>query len=342
MNYFTINWSSGKTDFVFGDFSEVIRKDLQNRKLIFICDERLVELYPEISCFNPVILISANEENKSLQNIDLLYQKLIEFGADKHTVIVSIGGGIISDLAGFIAATFFRGMPLVLVPTTLLAMIDAAIGGKNGLNFNHHKNQIGTIRQPEKIIIDKRFLKTLPAIQIKSGMAEVIKHAVISGDELFNEVQKPENITQWSKGIFSKDWLIKVMQVKIKIVLDDEFEKGNRRILNFGHTIGHILEMQEKISHGEAVSIGMVIAAKLSVYLKKCEQKSVDQLIAALSHFNLPVVSKYNVQNIISHLDSDKKKIGKEINYVLMEDIGHVVVERMTIEKLKNFLLEIF
>ena len=185
MNNFSIKWPSGKTDFVFGDFTEAIRQYVPKHKLIFICDEKLAELYPEISFFKPIIKINASEDNKSLQCVDLMYQKLIEFGADKHTIIVSIGGGITSDIAGFLASTFYRGMPLVLVPTTLLAIADAAIGGKNGLNFGQYKNQIGTIRQPKKIIIDNRFLRTLPAGQLKSGMAEVIKHAVISGDNLF-------------------------------------------------------------------------------------------------------------------------------------------------------------
>jgi len=340
MNNFSINWSSGKTEFVFGDFAEAIRQYLPNRKLIFICDERLIELYPEISFLKPIIKIHANENNKSLQFIDLIYQKLVEFEADKHTIIVSIGGGIISDIAGFLASTFYRGMPLILIPTTLLAMIDAAIGGKNGLNFGKHKNQIGTIRQPEKIIIDNRFLRTLPNEQIKSGMAEVIKHGIISGVDLFSEIQQPENIEQWNKGVFSDKWIKKIMQVKINIVINDEFENGNRKILNFGHTLGHILEMQENISHGEAVSLGIIIAAKLSANLKKCTQKTVDQLIKALSLFNLPINSNYNIQNIVKHLESDKKKEGSKINYIFIENIGHVVVEQIPIEKLKKLILE--
>lgn len=339
---FSISWPSGNTDFVFGDFAEKIRQLIPGRKLIFICDEKLIELYPEISTFHPLISISAKEENKSLQSIDLLYQKLVGFEADKHTVIVSIGGGIISDMAGFLAATYYRGMPLVLVPTTLLAIVDAAIGGKNGLNYGKNKNHIGTIRQPEKIIIDDRFLRTLPLVQIKSGMAEVIKHAVISGNDLFKEVQKPENVLQWKKGIFTCEMLKKIMQVKINIVKDDELEKGTRRVLNFGHTLGHIIEMQEKISHGEAVSTGMILAGKLSVNLMKCDQKTVDQLSNALSLFDLPVELNVKIQKIVKLLESDKKKEGKEINFILIENIGRVVAERIQIEDLKKLLVKVF
>ena len=342
MNSKIINWPSGKTEIVFGAISKLIEKYFSGRKLIFLCDENILKLYPELFNNQKLIKIKASEKEKSLRLIEEIYSKLLEWEADKNTVFVAVGGGITCDIAGFAASTFYRGMPLVLVPTTLLSMVDAAIGGKNGVNFNEHKNLIGTIRQPEKILVDTQFLKTLPGAQMRNGMAEVVKHSFISDGFLYSELKKTENIENWQKNIMSDDLLWQIMKVKIDIVIADEQENGKRKILNFGHTLGHIIEMQEKRTHGEAVSIGMIMATKLSKHLNKCKPETENQLIEMLDSFDLPVLTKLSIAEINKHLKFDKKKSGNEIHFVFIEKIGNVFNEAISIEKLKKILLEVF
>lgn len=342
MNSKTVNWPSWKTEIIFGGISELIEKFLLGRKLIFLCDENILKLYSELFNNQKLIKIKASEKGKSLKLIEEIYSKLLEWEADKNTVLVAVGGGITCDIAGFAASTFYRGMSLVLVPTTLLSMVDAAIGGKNGVNFNEHKNLIGTIRQPEKILVDTHFLKTLPSTQMRNGMAEVVKHSFISDGFLYSEWKKAENIKNWQKNIMSDDLLWQIMKVKIDIVLADEQENGKRKILNFGHTLGHIIEMQEKITHGEAVGIGMVMATKLSTHLNKCMPETENKLTEILASFGLPVSTTLSISEINKHLKFDKKKSGNEIHYVFIEKIGHIYAEPIPIEKLKKILLEVF
>jgi 3-dehydroquinate synthase len=337
-----INWPSGKTEIVFGGISELIEKFLSDRKLIFLCDENILRLYSELFNNHKLIKIKASEKAKSLKLIEEIYSKLLEWEADKNTILVAVGGGITCDIAGFVASTFYRGMPLVLVPTTLLSMVDAAIGGKNGVNFNEHKNLIGTIRQPEKILVDTNFLKTLPSAQMRNGMAEVIKHSFISDGFLYSELKKAGNIKNWQKNIMSDSLLWQIMNVKIDIVLADEQENEKRKILNFGHTLGHIIEMQEKLTHGEAVGIGMVMATKLSIHLNKCMPETENQLTEMLTSFGLPVSTTLSIVEINKHLKFDKKKSGNEMHFVFIEKMGHVYTEAIPIEKLKKLLLEVF
>ena len=338
----TINWPSGKTEIIFGEITKLLKNYLADKKSVFLCDKNILHLYSELFAGQKIIKVKASEKGKSLKLIEKIYAKLLEWEADKNTVIIAVGGGITCDIAGFAASTFYRGMPLILVPTTLLSMVDAAIGGKNGVNFNEHKNLIGTIRQPGKIFVDTRFLKTLPVTQMRNGMAELIKHSFISGESLYKKMKTTKSIDNWQKGSISDDLLWQIMKVKIDIVLDDEQETGRRKILNFGHTLGHIIEMQEKLTHGEAVGIGMIMATKLSRHINKCKPETENQLSEILISFGLPVSTKLGISEINKRLKFDKKKSGKEIHFVFIEKMGNVYTEHIPIGKLKKLLLEVF
>lgn len=335
MKNFTINYNSAKTNVLFGNYIDVLNKTLAGKRIITICDKNIFSLYPEIKKFSPLILIDATEVQKSLKTVNKIYDELVKLNADRATFIIAIGGGVTCDIAGFAASTFYRGLSFFLVPTSLLAMADASIGGKNGVNYKNHKNLIGTINQPQSIIIDKNFIKTLPAREYKNGIAEIIKHAIISGDNFFNKLKNNS-----SKKI-NDDILKLSVQIKVKIVTADEKENGARKILNLGHTIGHIVEMEKKLKHGEAVSVGMVLAAKISESLNKCNSVTVNRIIELLKFYNLPTKCKINFKKIEKHLIFDKKNDNGNLHFVFIDDIGKVVIEKISVKKLIDTILKI-
>lgn len=335
MKNFTIKYNSIETNALFGNYIEILKKLLQNKKVIIVCDKNIYSLYPEIRSISPVVCIEANEKLKSLKTIEVIYNKLITFNADRATYIVAIGGGITCDIAAYAASTFYRGLKFVLIPTSLLAMADASIGGKNGVNYKNHKNIIGTINQPETIIIDKNFLKTLPQEEYRNGIAEIIKHAIISGDVLFNKLKNNK-----SRKI-NDDILRLSIKTKVEIVTTDEKEKGIRRILNFGHTFGHIIEISESLKHGEAVSIGMVLATKISERLNKCDSSITNKIIKILKYYNLPTTCKLDFKKIEKQLFFDKKNENGYIHFVFIEDIGKVAVEKILRKKVVNVLSKV-
>ncbi len=264
----------------------------------------------------------AGEKSKTRKTKEKIEDGLIQKGFGSDTVIVGLGGGVVTDLAGFVAATYCRGVRLVLIPTTLLGMVDAAIGGKNGVNTPKAKNRIGTFYFPELIMIDTDFLKTLPEKEMLMGGAEILKYGLIDDPSLFQDL--PKLFSSIDKTIE------KSIAAKKKVVGEDpEEKKGLRRILNFGHTIGHALETIEnyKISHGEAVAIGLLVESYLSHlmgYLSSPNFHKIERLLAN-SDFLLKISSKVTKQKMLTAMARDKKAKGKLPRFVLIEEIGKVV-----------------
>jgi 3-dehydroquinate synthase len=339
MDNLSLNLITGNTDIIFGNYSEKLKLISKNRQIIIICDSNINRLFPEISKKYISINITAFESEKTLQNVEFIYSQLLELKTDKSTLLVAIGGGIICDIAGYVAATFYRGLSVVLIPTTLLAMVDASIGGKNGVNFNNHKNIIGTISQPETIIIDTNFLKTLPHEEFKNGIAEIIKHSIISGGEFYNSISKNNDL---KSGIISETAIKSAIKIKLEKVSADVNEKNIRKVLNFGHTLGHIIELKQGISHGKAIAIGMLMATKISAYFNKCDNKLVDEIENLISFYELPVDTSVNIDKIIESLEFDKKKNNETLHFVFIENIGTVKQESISIENLKKCLLALF
>ncbi|MBU0585907.1 3-dehydroquinate synthase [Candidatus Micrarchaeota archaeon] len=305
-------------------------------KTVVITDQNVLRFHRSKLPNCPVIEIGLGEVSKTLQTVNMIYEKLMELNADRGTFVLAIGGGIVSDVAGYASSTYLRGLKFGFVPTTLLAQVDASIGGKNGVNFKGYKNLIGTINQPDFVFCDISMLKTLPLEEIKNGYAEVIKHAAIADPNLFTYLEKK------SKAALSMDEkavekiIYNSIKIKAKIVEKDEKEKGERRKLNFGHTIGHAVEKVCGLRHGEAVSIGMAAAAKLSVQKGLLENQDAQRLESLLKEYGLPVSMNASANSIIDAMEKDKKRENTDIKFVLLTSLGNAVVEPISMNELRD------
>ena len=275
--------------------------------------------------FEPYLVeIPEGESYKTLDTASAVYDRLIDAQLDRRSILFALGGGVIGDLTGFVAATFLRGVPFVQLPTTLLAMVDASIGGKVAVDHPRGKNLIGAFKQPAAVIADPSVLESLPEAEWRSGMAEVVKHAVIGNAELFQESE----IGNWKLEI--GNWLVRAIQVKVDIVSRDPFEQGERAKLNLGHTFGHALEKLSnyQMRHGDAVAIGTVCAARLAVRQGICSEGLVSRLENLLSKLGLPtrVPDELSSQAIFDAMATDKKRANGRLRLVLPRTLGDVVI----------------
>ena len=308
------------------------------KKMIIITEDYIFKLHEKKFDGLKVLLIKGKEANKTQDTIDFIINKLLEFNIDKQWLIVGVGGGVITDLVGYVASIFKRGVSLGLVPTTILAMTDAAIGGKNGINVGKYKNMVGTTYRPSFILYDYSFLDTLPKFEWVNGFAEIIKHACIKDEEMFYELEK-NNIDYYINNRTETSKLIeKNVAIKTGVVVADEFEKADRFQLNFGHTFGHAIENLYQLPHGHAVSIGMVIAAKISEETNNFDSISVDKLKKLLLQYELPVTQKMNNAEVLELLVKDKKKAGENINFVLLNKIGEGTVKQLAFHNIASLL----
>jgi len=319
-------------------------------KLFVLMDENSYEFcYPLLSSDSEKLLdaellqIDSGEDNKSIEIAAQLWESLTEYGADRHSLLINLGGGIISDLGGFVASTFNRGMDFVNIPTTLLAMVDASIGGKTGINQGHFKNQIGLFSTPKQIIIDERYLETLPQEQILSAYAEMIKHGLIADADYYEKLSS----VKLMKPKYLKAFIERSIQIKKEIVEQDPTEKGLRKMLNFGHSVGHAIESffmntDAHLLHGEAVAIGMLAEAYLSHEILKMpvhELKIIEQNTGF--HFNHIRLEDSQLNDIAELVFHDKKKEGNSLNFSLLKQIGKCeinvqVTKNQIINSLKN------
>ena len=289
------------------------------------------------------ILIADGERYKNLQSVSRIYDALIRVGADRGSALIAVGGGVIGDTAGFAAATYLRGISLVHVPTTLLAQVDSSIGGKVGVNLAAGKNLVGAFHQPALVAIDPLLLRTLPRREFRSGLYEVVKYGVIASRGLFDRVAGN------TKGIFARDpavlgpAIVESARIKAQVVSEDERESGLRRILNFGHTIGHALEAITKyrrFRHGEAIAYGMLGAADLAVArgaLAEREREAIARLIALLGP--LPPIGDLPIGEVLEAVRRDKKVVHGKLHFVIAIEIGATMtVNDVTEEELRAVL----
>ncbi len=277
-------------------------------------------------------VIDAGEKSKNLDTVNDIYKFLLDLKVDRNDVLIALGGGVVGDTAGFVAATFLRGIEFVQVPTTLLAQVDSSIGGKVGVNFSNIKNIIGAFYQPKFVYINTNSLKTLPIREVRSGMAEVIVHCIIDDIELFDYIDSNLNgIFQFENDILEHT-IRRSCLVKISIVEQDEKEKGMRAILNFGHTIGHAIESvyNFKLLHGECVSIGMVGAFRIAQHLGMIDNMARLKVINILKKINLPYyLEGLNVEKVFHQMFFDKKIYNNILTFVLPVKLGQVVKYRV-------------
>lgn len=290
------------------------------------------------------IILPDGETHKTLNTISFVYDQLIQMDFDRNCSIIALGGGVIGDMAGFAAATFFRGVPYIQIPTTLLSQVDSSVGGKTGVNLTGGKNLVGAFYQPKMVIIDPDVLSTLDLKELRAGLAEVIKYGVILDETFFDFLVK--NILK--ALALDHDTLVHIIQtccsIKADVTAQDETEKGIRSFLNFGHTIGHAIEAltgYQKYVHGEAVAMGMAAVSRLSVFWGLCSQAESDHLIALLEKTALPVdLPEFSLSDYIDVMLKDKKRDAGGVKMVLMKRIGKVCTELKTADQLTAALKE--
>ncbi len=331
------SFSQKSTSYYFDGSFSYLNELVDRKRSLIITDENIFAVHRRQFGDWPTIVIKAGEEYKTQDTINLIIAKLIECQADRKSFVVGIGGGVITDLTGYAASVYMRGIKFGFMPVSILAMVDAAIGGKNGIDVGSYKNLVGTINQPEFLLYDYSFLQSLPQQEWINGFAEIIKHACIKSNTLFRHLER-HSISSFQNDLSLLGELIKEnAAIKSNVVVNDEFEKGERRLLNFGHTWGHAIETTYQLPHGHAVSIGMMMACKLSEKLTGFKETNrVEQL---LQQYNLPVSLDVDKQKAIELLKMDKKKDSASMNYVLLEDIGKAVVMNIPMEKLEQLIL---
>ena len=336
--------------------------ELTPNKIAIIADQNVLHLFPyyieTLGFAAPMHIFSVlpGEKNKSIEEAVYLWQNLLENHFDKQSLVINFGGGMVSDLGGFVASTYQRGIPFVNIPTTLLGMVDAAIGGKNGVNITGVKNMVGTINLPEKVIIDTQFLKTLSPRELYNGFGEMIKYALIGNEKLWNKIKKLENIRNQD---IKKEWIDYCVSFKEKIVREDLYDQGPRHILNFGHTIGHAIEayfmqkdVEEKkfiptVSHGHAVALGMVMESYLSYRYGLLSQAAFEEIRSVILRYYKNVIkdlSSGQIKKIIDLCVLDKKNRNGKINITMLEAVGqatpnHIVSKKECEEAVKQLLV---
>ena len=301
-----------------------------NRHCLSIFDNHFQHAYS-------LLTMEAGETNKHLSTCEDLWASLSERGADRNSLLINLGGGVVTDLGGFVACTYKRGIDFINIPTSLLAMVDASVGGKTGVDFQGLKNQIGIIKEPEFVVIDDVFLQTLPQDERRSGYAEMLKHGLIADADYFSLLSSK------SIDINAKmtDHIRHSISIKSKVVTKDPFEQGLRKILNFGHTLGHSIEThflehptKNRLLHGEAIAIGMIMEAELSCRATNLTVEERDQIKTVFSSIYEPVsFSEGDVIAIKGLLKHDKKNQYDQVRFVLLKAIGSPVIDCIVSEE---------
>ena len=352
-----VNLAENSYDIFIGEnlenaFSKLITTAKFSAKVLVISDEnvgkvygpKLMQLLNKEGLTAELYLVEAGEHSKSLEVAEKIYSKAITMGLDRKSAIFALGGGVVGDLAGFIAATYLRGVPFVQLPTSLLAQVDSSVGGKVAVNHTLGKNLIGAFYQPKAVFIDLAMLNSLPKREIYTGLAEIIKYGIIYDKEFFTYLdQHVEEILALDKTVM-KHVIARACEIKAEVVSQDEKEAGLRIILNFGHTIAHAIESEtgyKLYNHGEAVAIGMHGAAKLSLYLGLITAETVEKIITLIEKFKLPLKAKNcSAQGLYKILYRDKKVVNGMVQWVLVESIGKVKVEKNVPDEIVRKVLE--
>ena len=336
MKNWKVKFSTSTVSFVLDGKFATVDKMVDKTNAFYITDENVYALHENKFKGKKTIVIPAGEDHKHQATVDFIIEALLNFGATRQAVLIGVGGGVVTDVVGYVAGVYMRGVAVGFVPTTILAMVDASIGGKNGIDVGLYKNMVGLIRQPSFLLYDLDFLKTLPTHQWENGFAEIIKHAAIKDAKMMKELAS-HNLAYYQKDKKSLAALIeKNVQIKVKVVQKDEFEKGDRKLLNFGHTLGHAIENEHALLHGHAISIGMVYASKISQVLLGFKEKGL--LVDTLKKYGLPTSIHFNIEHAMQIMQKDKKKATAGMQYVLLKKMGQVVYETVPMKSLEKLI----
>lgn len=336
---YSVTFPGGTVRYLFNSSFEHISQWLNPQDCIIITDSNVNGLYYQLfTDFKAVITIPAGEEHKNFSTILSVTQQLLEHRAHRKTFLLGVGGGMVTDITGFIASVYMRGVPFGYVPTTLLGMVDASVGGKNGINIGLQKNLLGTISQPDFILFDTQFLHTLPDEEWSNGFAEVIKYACLFDKELFAELTERDIQYYKNDNAVASALIARCADWKNKIVLADERESGMRKLLNFGHTAGHAFETVCNIPHGQAVGLGMLVACRLSEQfgLNKTVR---EQLHGLLQQYGLPTTIQADTHALMNVLTMDKKREKDSIDFILLKEVGKGEIRNISFEKIRQALV---
>lgn len=323
-----------------GDFS-IIESIVQKEKLVFITDENIYQAHKEKFSTHKTIVIKAGEEFKNQQTVNTVIDELINLNVDRQSFVVGVGGGVVTDLAGFAASIYMRGIKFAFVPTSILAMVDASVGGKNGIDVGVYKNLVGVINHPEFLLYDYSFLETLPEEEWVNGFAEIVKHTCIKDEDMFTFLEENSLTAFRSSAEMAGSLIRKNVEIKYNVVSQDENETGERKLLNFGHTIGHAIENTAKLPHGSAISIGMVAACHISERINNFPSADTQRIINLLQQYHLPVQVDFDKEEAWRILQHDKKKAGSDMNFIVLDSIGKASVKSIPMQELYQIFKDI-
>jgi 3-dehydroquinate synthase len=334
----TYRFSSAPVEVYFDAKFRQLEKLVDKKKGIIITDENIFSAHHSKFKNWNVITLKPGEQFKIQATADTVIEQLIGLEADRQSVLIGVGGGVVTDLTGYVASIYMRGIRFGFVPTSLLAMVDASIGGKNGIDVGEYKNMVGIIRQPSFLFYDSSLLSTLPDKEWSNGFAEIIKHACILDRPMFKLLESTSLDKLRKKKPLLDDIIRRNVHLKSGVVKRDEFEQGDRKLLNFGHTLGHALETQYELTHGQAVALGMIFAGWLSA--KLLGYKDLTRLEKTIATYGLPTRASFDVEKVFNVLKMDKKRVSKTMNYILLSRTGKGEIVQIPVEDLRVYLTE--
>jgi 3-dehydroquinate synthase len=337
MKKLSVTTASGRSEITVGENLSRGLGSLEPRPVLLVDEHVLCQHHDLFGDFEDVV-IPAGERYKTQETVDRIHRELMALEVDRSSLLVGVGGGLTTDVAGYAATTYLRGLRFGFISSTLLGQVDASIGGKNGVNLDGYKNMIGTIRQPEFVWCDLSLLRTLARKEYIAGIAEVIKYGAIMDAGFLDYLDENMPALLNMDTEIMEEVVGRSARNKVMIVEKDEREQERRKLLNFGHTVGHAIERDSGLLHGHAISIGMVVAARLSEKLGMLNPGDARRLEALLETAGLPVEPGMNTDNIFENLSKDKKKSGKEVHFVLLEGLGSAVIKPIPLEELKTML----
>lgn len=335
----TYTFSNSATQFYFDSSISKLSSIVDKKNSILLTDSNVYAAHERKFSGWKKIIIPAGEVHKNQHTVNNIIEQLISLQADRKTTLVGIGGGVVTDIAGYAASIYMRGIPFGFVPTSILAMVDASIGGKNGIDIGVYKNMVGIIRQPSFILHDLNLLKTLPQQEWINGFAEIIKHACIKDAAMFKQLEAASLELYQKKKPMLASLIKRNAVIKIKVVQQDEFEKGDRRLLNFGHTLGHAIETSYNLPHGFAISIGMAYACNISSSFTAFKHGI--RVKQVLEKYHLPTHISFDKEQTFSVLTMDKKRAMDSLNYIVLQRIGKGVVQPIPLTVLKKLVNEL-
>ena len=329
----------GESTMRIGNVKELLGKLLPKKRVIVISDSNIDRTHRDILAPYEHIFVGLGEHAKGFTTLEEVYRKLIDMGADRSTFILGIGGGIVTDITGFVASTFMRGVEFGFITTTLLGAVDASIGGKNGVNIGGFKNMVGCFAQPKFIICDVTLLHSLNDKEFRAGLAEVIKTAILGDKELFEMLEQSSFKQLRQDDELLQEVIIRSAKVKASIVAEDEHEGGRRRVLNLGHTVAHGIEKStSRLTHGEAVAVGLAYITNSALAEKCISEDDAQRIHAILNQYNFNTTLPVDRRQIIKAIKGDKKRQGDSIHIILPTAIGAVEDKFVSFGELEKIL----